>query len=126
MHPDLFLYFDKPCPTYSHHQRSGVNLITSFPPNRLTENLKEMDRQVNELEKQIQLWHRGNEASRKLEAIPGLGPITASAIVATVGDAREFRNGRQLAAGMAGVSAAAELQRGQADSIGNQQSCGPC
>lgn len=65
---------------------------------RLTENLKEMDRQVNELEKQIQLWHRGNEASRKLEAIPGLGPITASAIVATVGDAREFRNGRQLAA----------------------------
>ncbi len=65
---------------------------------RLTDNLKEMDRQVNELEKQIQLWHRGNEASRKLEAIPGLGPITASAIVATVGDAREFRNGRQLAA----------------------------
>jgi transposase len=65
---------------------------------RLTDNLKEMDRQVTELEVQIQLWHRENAASRKLAEIPGLGPITASAIVATVGDAREFKNGRQLAA----------------------------
>ena len=39
-----------------------------------------------------------NEAVRKLTEIPGLGPITASSIVATVGDAREFKNGRQLAA----------------------------
>jgi transposase len=53
---------------------------------------------VGELEAQIQLWHRENAASRKLAEIPGLGPITASAIVATVGDAREFKNGRQLAA----------------------------
>ena len=67
---------------------------------RLTENLKEMDRQAKELEVQIQVWHRENEASRKLAEIPGLGPITASAIVATVGDAREFKNGRQLAAWM--------------------------
>jgi len=65
---------------------------------RLTENLKEMDRQVDELEKQIQLWHRENEASQRLAEIPGIGPITASAIVATVGKAREFMNGRQLAA----------------------------
>ena len=67
---------------------------------RLTENLKEMDRQVDELEKQIQLWHRENEASGRLAEIPGIGPITASAIVATVGKAREFKNGRQLAAWM--------------------------
>ena len=67
---------------------------------RLTDNLKEMDRQVKELEEKIQLWHRENAASRKLAEIPGLGPITASAIVATVGDAREFKNGRQLAAWM--------------------------
>jgi transposase len=67
---------------------------------RLAENLKEMDRQVKELEAQIQKWHRENEASLKLAGIPGLGPITASAIVATVGDAREFKNGRQLAAWM--------------------------
>jgi len=67
---------------------------------RLTENLKEMDRQVNELEKQIGLWHRENEASLRLAEIAGIGPITASAIVATVGKAHEFKNGRQLAAWM--------------------------
>lgn len=65
---------------------------------RLTDNLKETDRQVNELEAQIMLWHKGSNASRKLEAIPGIGPITASAIVATVGNAMEFKSGRQLAA----------------------------
>ena len=67
---------------------------------RLTENLKEMDRQVKELEAQIRQWHQANEASRRLEAVPAVGPITASAIVATVGDAHEFKNGRQMAAWM--------------------------
>jgi transposase len=79
----------------------GENGLTGTMRNlleRLTDNLKEMDRQVNELEAKIQLWHRENAASRKLAEIPGLGPITASAIVATVGDAREFKSGRQLAA----------------------------
>jgi transposase len=65
---------------------------------RLNDHLKELDRQVNELELQIKLWHKENEASQRLEAIPGVGPITASAIVATVGNATEFKNSRQLAA----------------------------
>lgn len=77
---------------------NGLPILMRQLIERLTDNLKEMDRQVRELEAQIQLWHRENEASRKLAAIPGLGPITSSAIVATVGDAREFKNGRQLAA----------------------------
>jgi transposase len=65
---------------------------------RLNVHLKELSRQVEELEFQIKLWHKESELSRKLEAIPGIGPITASAIVATVGSASEFKNGRQLAA----------------------------
>jgi len=65
---------------------------------RLGEHLKELDRQVDELELQIQLWHREHDASRKLAQIPGIGPITASALVASIGDAKSFANGRQLAA----------------------------
>ncbi len=65
---------------------------------RLGENLKDMDRQVGELERQIVLWHRENEASRKLEAIAGIGALSASALVATVGDAKNFKNARQLPA----------------------------
>jgi len=65
---------------------------------RLGENLKEMDKQVGELERQIKLWHRDNEQSRKLEAIAGIGPITATAFVATVGDVTSFKNARQVPA----------------------------
>lgn len=65
---------------------------------RLGDHLKELERQVDELEVQIQIWHRDNAASRKLARIPGIGPITASALVASIGDAKNFQNGRQLAA----------------------------
>jgi len=65
---------------------------------RLGEHLKELDRQVGELEVQIQAWHRESAASKKLEQIPGIGPITASALVASIGDAKNFEDGRQLAA----------------------------
>jgi transposase len=65
---------------------------------RLSEHLKALNRQVDELDAQIQRWHRENATSRKLAAIPGIGPITASALVASIGDAKSFENGRQLAA----------------------------
>ena len=65
---------------------------------RLGEELKALDKQVRELERQIVLWHRENEASRKLEAIAGIGALGASAIVATLGDAKSFKNARQVPA----------------------------
>ncbi|HKI61369.1 MAG TPA: IS110 family transposase [Mariprofundaceae bacterium] len=65
---------------------------------RLTQHLKELDGQVEELEGQIKRWHSESEASRKLADIPGVGPLTASAVVATIGDAKVYKNGRQLAA----------------------------
>jgi transposase len=65
---------------------------------RLGDHLKELDRQVGELEVQIQSWHRDNEAAKRLAQIPGIGPITASALVASIGEAKSFDNGRHLAA----------------------------
>lgn len=65
---------------------------------RLGEQLKQLHNQVDELEAQIQAWHRETEASCKLERVPGIGPITASALVASVGDAKSFKNARQFAA----------------------------
>jgi transposase len=52
------------------------------------------------MDRQIHAWHRSSELSRRLESIPGIGPITASAIAAaaTVTDASLFESGRQLAA----------------------------
>lgn len=65
---------------------------------RLLEHFRELDGHVRELESQIKAWHRENEASQRLEGIPGIGALTASALVASVGDAKTFKNGRQLAA----------------------------
>jgi transposase len=65
---------------------------------RLLAHFRALDRQVDELDQQIKAWHRQSEVSRRLETIPGIGPITATALVASVGDAKSFENGRQLAA----------------------------
>ena len=69
---------------------------------RLTTHLKELDRQVKEFEGEIIAWHRSSELSRKLsrklEKIPGIGPLAASALVASIADAHSFDNGRQVSA----------------------------
>jgi len=65
---------------------------------RLLAHFNDLHRQVLELEAQIKAWHRDNPASQRLAEVPGIGPITATALVASVGNARDFGNGRQLAA----------------------------
>jgi transposase len=64
----------------------------------LAEQLREIAGRVREVEIKLLAWHRTNPASRRLESIPGIGPITASAIIATVADPRQFKSGRQFAA----------------------------
>jgi transposase len=60
--------------------------------------LREVEQKITELERQLLGWHRTNEVSRRLATIAGVGPITATALVATVGDPAYFRSGRQFAA----------------------------
>ena len=49
-------------------------------------------------EKRIHAWHRSNEVSRRLESIPGIGPLGATALAASITDPSVFRSGRELAA----------------------------
>ncbi len=65
---------------------------------RLLEHLTMLQQQVDEIEAQIKAWHRASEASQRLEKVPGIGPLTATVLVASVGDAKNFDNGRQFAA----------------------------
>jgi transposase len=64
----------------------------------LSDQLREVAIRVVQVEAELLAWHRENELSCRLAAIPGVGPITASAIVATVGDAKQFKSGRQFSA----------------------------
>jgi transposase len=54
--------------------------------------------EVAVIDKRIHAWHRSCEDSRRLEEIPGIGPIVATALVAEIGDWKAFRSGRNLAA----------------------------
>jgi transposase len=65
---------------------------------RLTEHLEDLHTLVGEFEAKIKAWHRSSELSMKLEKIPGIGPLGASALVASIADANSFDNGRQLSA----------------------------
>jgi transposase len=60
--------------------------------------LRSIQARIKELEASLMIWHRANEASQRLATIPGVGVITATALVATIGDASQFHSGRQLAA----------------------------
>jgi transposase len=60
--------------------------------------MADVEGKIRESEKQLVAWHRADEASRRLATILGVGPITASAISAIVGDAKQFRSGREFAA----------------------------
>jgi transposase len=53
---------------------------------------------IGAIEKRIHAWHRSCEESRRLEEIPGVGPLVATALVAEVGDWKAFSSGRNLAA----------------------------
>lgn len=54
--------------------------------------------EIGTIDKRIHAWHRSCEESRRLEEIPGVGPIVATALVAEVGDWKAFSSGRGLAA----------------------------
>jgi transposase len=54
--------------------------------------------EIASIDKSILAWHRSCEASRRLEEIPGIGPVVATALIAEIGDWKAFGSGRSLAA----------------------------
>jgi transposase len=64
----------------------------------LVDQLQHLARNIAALDCQIVKHSRSDEACRRLQTIPGIGPITASAVIATIGNPQRFRTGRDLAA----------------------------
>lgn len=60
--------------------------------------IETLDQDIAGIEKKLMLWKKQDESSRKLMEIPGVGLLTATAAVATMGDARVFKSGREFAA----------------------------
>ena len=83
----------------------------------LAAQLEALESVIGAIEKRIKMQHRSSEASQRVEAIPGIGVIGASAIVATVADPTIFRSGRDFAAWIGLVP--------RQDSTGGKQKLGP-
>ena len=60
--------------------------------------LQTLKARVLEFDRLIRAWHRSNEASRRLDQIPGVGPALATALVASIPDPKVFRSGRDFSA----------------------------
>ncbi len=64
----------------------------------LAQQVLSLERAIVGAEKHLHAWHRTNEDSRRLETIPGIGPITASAMTASITDPQIFKSGRMMSA----------------------------
>ena len=81
--------------------RTSADEMTSFCQTLLTELLQHLhaiEERIHLIEASIQSFMKESTLCRTIAEIPGIGPITATAVVAAVGDARQFRNGRHLSA----------------------------
>jgi len=58
--------------------------------------LRMLKTQILEFDRRIMAWHRSNETSKRLDAIPGIGPALATALVASVANPKAFRSGRNF------------------------------
>ena len=81
-----------------HEAQDGLPMLARVALHGLVDQLRIVRDEVVKVEKRIVAHHRADDASRRLATIPGIGPITASAIAAAVPDATLFKSGRQFAA----------------------------
>jgi transposase len=88
-----------------------------------------VNRQILEADRRVLAWHRSNEASRRLDRIPGIGPLIATALVASIPNPQAFKSGRDLAAWIglvpSRIRAAARTGSAASPSMGTA-TCGRC
>ncbi|EKZ97448.1 transposase [Cupriavidus metallidurans] len=80
-----------------------VELEDALPPSMISSLLDQLKRidaieqDIDQLEKKICAWHKQEAACRAIAEVPGIGKLTATALVATIGDVKTFRSGREFA-----------------------------
>jgi transposase len=77
---------------------SGLTAFARDTFSELYEQLKELESRIARVTERVERVFRAHPVCRKLAAVPGIGPLTATALLAAVGRPQTFRNGRHLAA----------------------------
>jgi len=79
-------------------EEAGVPDLVPGLVRLLASQLEEVELRIDEIDTQIMAWHKASPVSQRLAGVPGIGPLVATAIVATLPDPTVFRSGREFAA----------------------------
>jgi transposase len=83
---------------FGHQREAEIPGLARVALEPLVAQLRDLQPRIRAMELELLAWHRRSEESRRLETIPGVGFVTATAIAATVTDPAHFRSGREFAA----------------------------
>jgi transposase len=92
------IHLRRALPSILEDANNGLSFDFRALLSELYEELACLDQRIAALDARVQQQVREHPGARRLLAVPGIGALTAAALVASVGDARHFRNGRQMAA----------------------------
>jgi transposase len=88
----------KALPLILENAENGLSFEFRVLLQELQQDLIGLDNRVGEMDKKIQSLASGNTTAKRLQQIPGIGPITSTALVCAIGDGKQFKRGRDLAA----------------------------
>ena len=64
----------------------------------LFDHIDGLSERIGAVEARVIAWYKSSEVSQRLASAPGVGPLTATALVAAVGDGKQFQSARHFAA----------------------------
>lgn len=99
--PQELLALRRAIPRWLEDAQNGLTLCFRHLLDGLWRDLRTLDARVIEMDAQIAAIARSEPVAIRLQQLRGVGPMIATALVAAIGDARQFANGRQLAASLA-------------------------
>jgi transposase len=96
--PKELLYLRSAIPSWLEDQENGLSERFRRLLHGLWRDLLAFDERIEELDREIEQIARQDPVAVRLQQVRGIGPLTATALLATVGDASQFSNGREMAA----------------------------
>jgi len=98
--PRQLIALRRAVPDWLEDAQNGLSVLFRRLLNGLWEDLKQLESRLGELDQEINVIAKTDPDAKRLQQLRGVGPMVATALVATVGNADQFSNGRQMAASL--------------------------
>jgi transposase len=96
--PQHFSQLRRELPRVLEDATNELTALTRRLISSLYDELLSLEEKIAALDEQIVVIHRASEPCQRIAAVEGIGPLTATALVAAISDGKAFKNGRQFAA----------------------------